>query len=528
METRAASSGPRHVLGGRTGFFVLAGMSSNPGGVNTTLLRAGGLAGLWLSSGLVYYFLLLRPYGLLSYLQTPGLSLGKIDKHEAPAAGAFLLCFMTAFGLYALAYRLCKGWRSWSVAGGLVTGGLLLALLLAMVYPVGATDVFDYAVEGELLTMHGLNPMVHPANKVPDLPLLRYATYKYTVSPYGPVWTWFEAGIVWAAGRAGLLGLVLSFKVVAILGYLATCALITINLRRRAPERMAAGLVAFAWNPLVLFEVAVNAHSDVWIGVLVLCGVLFCELWRPLLMFAALTLAPLIKIAVAPLLPLFALAAWRQEPAPRRGRLALTGGLVILGIVAISYLSLPQGLQGIGNPLRRSEFFTHSLPAVTKLALELVVPKGTAALVVGIATLCAFAGYFLVQLRNAYRAPGEVVRLGFNTLLFLLLVCMSYFQPWYLLWIMPLAAVYPRPNAPFQVALSTLCVMCSYVMFGFVWFLVPLFRGKFLGINLAVLATTYGLPWAYALWSGWKGKRKEAGKRPAFQGVQRQCDTSGP
>jgi hypothetical protein len=174
---------------------------------------------------------------------------------------------------------------------------------------------------------------------------------------------------------------------------------------------------------------------------------------------------------------------------------------------------LPQGLQGSGNALRRSEYFTHSLPAVCKLALQLVMPQGTAARLVGVTAASVFAVYVLLQLYNAWRQPVEAVRLAFNTLLFLMLVCLPWFQPWYLLSLMPLAAVYPRRDAPFQAALSTLCVQVSYVVFGFVWFWWRPLWGQFLGVNLVVLATTYALPWAYALWSGLRGRRLDFGSR---------------
>jgi len=76
----------------------------------------------------------------------------------------------------------------------------------------------------------------------------------------------------------------------------------------------------------------------------VLLGVLFWEMRTPAWMLAALTLAALIKLPVAPLLPLFFLAAWRLEPAVlRRRRLLWSGGLVVAGIVAVSYLSLREG-----------------------------------------------------------------------------------------------------------------------------------------------------------------------------------------
>jgi len=92
-----------------------------------------------------------------------------------------------------------------------------------------------------------------------------------------------------------------------------------------------------------------------------------------------------------------------------------------------------------------------------KLALGLALPERWAKLLAGLTTVLALGGYFILQLRNAWRTPGEVVRLGFNTLLFLLLVCMSWFQPWYLLWIVPLAAVYPGPTPHSRLA----CLPCA-------------------------------------------------------------------
>ena len=259
-----------------------------------------------------------------------------------------------------------------------------------------------------------------------------------------------------------------------------------------------AGLLAFAWNPLVLFEVAVNAHNDVWAGLLVLLGVLFWEMRRLLWMLAALTLAALIKLPVAPLLPLFFLAAWRLEPAAlRHRRLLWSSGLAVAGIVAVSYLSLPGGLKGVASLAGRTSLFTHSLPTVIKVVLSLALPMRWSMFLAGLATALALGGYFILQLRNTSRTPGEVVRLGFNTLLFLLLVCMSWFQPWYLLWIAPLAAVYPRPNALFQVSLFALCAAWSYVVFGFILYWNPMVE-----IELIALSVTYAASWAYAILYG--------------------------
>ncbi len=263
-----------------------------------------------------------------------------------------------------------------------------------------------------------------------------------------------------------------------------------------------AGLVAFAWNPLVLYEVAVNAHNDIWVAALLLAGILFWELRRPLLMLVSLTMALLIKVFAAPLLPLFALAAWRQQPSGRRLHLTIVGTAIVGVLAAVPYLLLPQGPAGLRGMLARTDLFTHSLPAVAYYALASTMPQHTAALLTGAATAALLGAYVLLQLRNAWQQSGEAVRLAFNVLLFMLLLCMPWFQPWYLLSVMALAAVYPRPDAPFQAALSTACVVVSYVVYGFVWFWAPSISRHLVAIHSLAVATSFLLPWAYAVCSG--------------------------
>lgn len=469
------------------------------------VLRSALLALAWLASYLLYYWTLVRPYWLYTYLPTPRLSMGLIANRQPGPALVFLLGFAALFGLYAAAYILCKKLHAPALIAAIGLCGLILAVVLVPVYPIGANDMFGYITAGELLASYDTNPMVYPPNHVPDLPLTKYNAYAHMPPNYGPLWTWMEAAVAGIVGKPDLTALTLGFKAIAVAGYVATCIVLVVLLRRRAPNQVAAGLLAFAWNPLVLFEVAVNAHNDVWIGFWVLLAILFWEMRRPLWMLVALTLAVLIKVPVAPLLPLFFLAAWRLEPTGQgRRRLLSNGALLVAVIVVGSYLSLPEGLKGLANLKGRTELFTHSLPAVVNLALGLALPEKTAKVVAGAMTALAFGGYFALQLRNAWRTPREVVRLGFNTILFLLLVCMSWFQPWYLLWIIPLAAVYPRPDTVAQVGLFAPCCVWSYLVFGFIWywFMETGSWGNGLVIELMAVIVTFAVSWEYAILRG--------------------------
>jgi hypothetical protein len=228
---------------------------------------------------------------------------------------------------------------------------------------------------------------------------------------------------------------------------------------------------------------------------------MFWEKRRLLSTIAVLTLAALIKAPAALMLPLFGVAAWRSEPACRRRRLLMRSGLVMIGVASVAYLTLPEGLAGLTSLPKLGGFFTNSLPTVVKLTLQFIIPEAAAAAVASLTALGLLGSYVLLQLRVINRAPSQVVWRAFNTLLFLLLLCIPWFQPWYLLWILPLAAIYPRSNAPFQVGLSTVCVSLAYIVYGFIWFwLYPIGNwGNSLVIHVVALVTTYALPWIYAM-----------------------------
>jgi hypothetical protein len=464
-------------------------------------IRFGALAAVWICSGLIYYAIFVGPYGLADRIATPQYSFAAEANREAGIAARFAGGFLLLFALYAVAYRICRNWQSRRAIAFVLIGGAGLALLLMPAYPIGANDVFEYLSQGELLARFGLNPMVHTLSEVPDLTWPRHIIWLDYVSYYGPIWSWIEAGIVKVVGTVDLVRLVMAFKLVAVMAYLAICSLIVRVLKDRSPRQVLTGLLIFAWNPLVLFEVAVNAHNDVLVGLFIVAGVWFWQQQRLLAMFAMLTLAPLIKAPAAVVLPLFMMAAWRSQPADGRRRLIVRGSSVIAAVAAGAYLSLPEGLAGLTNLPRLGGLYTDSVATLIKLSVQLIAPEAIAAGAALVICLGVLGRYTIRQLRAINQTPDQVVVRAFNTLLLLLLFSIPWFQPWYWLWVLPLAAIYPRPNAPYQAALSTVCVTWTYVVYGFVWFwLYPIGNwGNSLVIQVVAVLTTYGLPWIYAL-----------------------------
>jgi len=457
----------------------------------------------FICSSLLYLFGLVWPYRLFAYVAATPISFPEIAQRQPLPAIAFLTTFLALFGFYALVYRTCRDHPRQVPAPRILLSGLTLALLLSLTYPVGAGDVVDYVTHGEELFYFRENPLVTPPGHVPGAVLAHYSAYRMVPSNYGPLWTWISGLVVGVLGRESLALDLLGFKGVAIAAYLAQALLVYCILRRRAPDLAPAGLAFFAWNPLVLYESAVNGHNDVTMMAFALLGIFFWERRQPLAMVTALTLSLLIKIPMAPLLPSFLLAAARERNWPGFFRLVILGGLLSAALVALAYFSLPDPLAALTNLSTRSGLLTHSLPAVLSLTLRLMgIDAETAATSAQTAALAAFAIAASLQLVRTWERPAAVLRYAFDLILFLLLFVTPWFQPWYVTWAVALAALFPRPEASTQAGLFSLTVMFSYVVYGFVWFWIPRQAnwGNTLGITLMAVATTYLIPWGYTAW----------------------------
>ncbi len=451
------------------------------------------------------------PYNLFTYVAATPTSLPEIGgRHPLPAA-AFLVHFLTLFGFYLLAYRACRQRPSARLVPLILACGLLLTLPLLLVYPIGAGDVVDYVSHGEVLAFFGVNPLVIPPADVPGTNLVHYSAYRYVPSNYGPLWTQISGLVVCVLGNHSLLLNLLGFKAVAIAAYLMEAVLIYAILRRRDPLFAPAGLLLFAWNPLVLYESAVNGHNDGMMMAFALLGFHFWERERPLAMAAALTLSFLVKIPTLPLLLLFLLAAaCRRRQGWRFWFTLLSGGSLAAWLVAIAYLSLPDPWAALTNLASRADLFSQSLPTLVKLGLQTCgMREGVAQDVARWGALLGLGGCAAVQAVRTWHAPTGVLAHAYDLYLFLLLFATPWFQPWYVTWLVALAALRPRPHAPTQASLFSLTVLSSYVVFGFVWFWIPRFAnwGHNLGINLLAVLGTYTLPWAYTAWVWYRQRR---------------------
>src|SRR5262249_38194313 len=150
-------------------------------------------AAVWLlllgvASAVLYFFVATRPYLLFDHIDQPNLHIATAGQYSVDDAIRFAGGFLVLFALYVARYRLlARSSLPRSQALALVLGpALVFHLLLAVIYPIVATDLFDYVLYGRMWAA-GLNPLVASPNDFGD-PYVVYSPWPGEASVYGPLW----------------------------------------------------------------------------------------------------------------------------------------------------------------------------------------------------------------------------------------------------------------------------------------------------------------------------------------------------
>jgi hypothetical protein len=351
----------------------------------------------------------------------------------------------------------------------ILLGAALLRLPLLPLPPALSDDVLRYLWDGKVAAA-GFNPYaLAPAAE--ELTPLRDATWRRL--PHSEVPTVYPPLAVAAFSIASRLPFpLLAWKLVATAADLLCCWLLLALARNLGlPEGRT---VWYAWNPLVALEVAGMGHVDV-LGVTAVVGAVLCLVRRPARPGTSAVLAA--AGVLAKLVPLAALPMWaRQSGRPWRF-LTMAGGLVALAALPVVAAtgSVPPGLVIYGvswefngpifEPLWRLLDAAGAAPALARGLDRLkewtamwetwnpiypyLYPQLLAKLV--LAATAATAVLLSMRERDPVAGTGRL----FGRLLLL----SATVYPWYVLWVLPWAALRRQTT---WLALSGL-ILLSYI-----------------------------------------------------------------
>lgn len=261
-------------------------------------------------------------------------------------------------GLYSLALRL--PWPSRPSPATLALGGAVIGIgwLAASFLLLGATpsgdshDIYDYLYRGRLFTEQGISPLAVAPEDAPRQSFFYYTAWKKYVDTYGPLWEYTSAGVSrmvrqnpWLGGWAGMDGVicpqlepdcagilayVTGYRLWALFLTLLSGGLVFVIVQHHNPAHTLPALIAWFWNPLLVFAIALGGHNDALMLLLILIAFLAWQRGWWLTGILALFLAAHVKLTALIWGPLFAFWLWRQRGLPKTlglGVLALGLGL---------------------------------------------------------------------------------------------------------------------------------------------------------------------------------------------------------
>jgi len=305
--------------------------------------------------------------------------------------------------------------------------------------PATSRDIFHYMVQARVLWEHGDNPLTTAAASFSNDPCYGYADWRESPSPYGPLWSILTFFPTRVPGRHAVATL-LAFKALAVSFYLGTAVLIWLLVGHIKPEARRFATVLYAWNPLVLLMVAGNGHNDTVMVFFLVLALYFAvkERWQPAL--PALTLSILSKYVTGLLLPLLVLHAWNRTR--RTGRKNFYLGLAWSGLIALlTYLPFWAGADTF-NGLRQGQgWFVYSIPELMLFGFERWMSTNEAMNMARLASMLLYAIPYVALLWRAKATSGDLLTGSYHALFLYLLLAATLFEPWYIIWVVSLAAL---------------------------------------------------------------------------------------
>jgi alpha-1,6-mannosyltransferase len=362
----------------------------------------------------------------------------------------------------------------------ILVGAAAMRLALLFSEPTLSSDIYRYVWDGRVQAA-GINPYryVPAAEELATLrdtevwPHINRADYAVSLYPPGAQFVFL------AATRLGESVLAMKFALL-LFEAVGIAALIALLRRLGKPST---SVVAYAWHPLPVWEIAGNGHVDAAMMALLLVGLLLYVHGRMLIAGVLVTLGALVKPLVVVVLPVL----WR----PWDWRLPIYVA-AILALAYVPYLSVEWGVFGFVSGYVQEE----GLASGNGFKLLWLLQQLTGPLHYGTATYVAASMIVLVAtalavgFRSDRTVDCSVRAAGWMLIAFLVLVSPNY--PWYFLVLVPFLALSPSATAW---VLTSASVLFYDVVPGDV---LPAYETRVTVFTLAVLAAL-----ASDLWGEW-------------------------
>lgn len=391
---------------------------------------------------------------------------GRVDEFAVymMAVGLLVACWIWSM-------RLARGWTFSNVWLPVIGVTIPLYVVFLLVYPATAIDVYIYAARSQLLTDWGLNPSVALPRDLWDIdPFVQYASWEWSdrPSPYGPLWN-IVAAPATAIGDDSILRSVVTFKTMMAAAAAGIGWLIYDIGKRTQPALALSSMLAWLWSPVVLWEGIANSHNDVLL-VLLVVGALWCWHRGYLgLVIPLLGASALLKVVTVIAMPV-ALAAIVARTGWNKRLLTLAAQTAgwSAGVLWIAFAPF-YDLRGVIEALNSQRGIWVTSPIVALDAMNSAWSWGLDLR----PAFDRFATLLIVALTAggtavAWKRPSLLPRVIYEQLFWLLLLATSNLRPWYVIWLVGLAAVLPMGMPLVRAVAWAVGALGSYVYTGWI------------------------------------------------------------
>ncbi len=389
------------------------------------------------------------PLYLLMYLAQRLVHAGSGGAGDRTGIALYLVATAGLFALYGWLLRLCRHGLPRRLRLPVLGLPVIYSVLWLLTTPVFSSDVLSYVAHGYVRVSLDANPYLVDSAAVAASPIgaeLESFGWRpvFPPTPYGPLVTHLETGIVQLAGGDVRLAMLL-FKLVAVAAGLAVAALIRWVVGQVRPQDRDLATVAYLWNPAVLVEVAGEGHNDALMAVLVVLALGLTLRRRVALAVAAMVGAALTKYLPLLLVPLQLGYWWRapERTRPLAGRVAAGAvtGLVVAVVLFAPFWRGSATFAGLRESGRAGH--TGSTQTVVAEVLSRLVGEPAALRAVSVA---AAAALVLLAVVLALRVPDgdALLRRCAVVMVGALVLAGPAYWPWYVLLPVALLALVPR------------------------------------------------------------------------------------
>lgn len=430
----------------------LASPSASVGPDRVPLIAIGGLIASTLALVLTASATgAILPVSVRPPLQLPSYLLGAFGRSHINVGLAGLIVLLSLMCLsYWIVVRQAERLPVWAVLAPIAA----LNVLVVFAPPIASTDVFSYVAYTRMGGLYHISPYLHGPHAIASDPLYQFVGAKWITTPtvYGPLFTAFG----YLLAPFDLAVNVLAYKLIAAASALVVVVFVwrAAVLRGLNPVK---AITLVGLNPVTILYGVGGGHNDLIMLAAMMGAVYLLLSNREGASGGLIVVAAAVKLTGGLLLP-FALAEGSGHRHKRSSRAWLLVGVAVASaaLAALSLLLFGSSVVHLVSTLENIQRHggVHSIPGWLLTAVGLPSWIGAAGLVLDVAFVLSVAWLTLEVWRGRL---DWITAAGWATVAMLLTA--GYLLPWYVAWLIPLAALSAdRRLRTASLALTAICL----------------------------------------------------------------------